>query len=118
LEIYKIKRNSFVNLGKYHLNILKNYINISHILICLAFQSIGYALTKNPFIGAIAGIFFFAGREITQAEYRNIEASPSKLRKDMSVFGGFNPKYWTLKSIVADLTIPSVITVLIAFVLK
>jgi hypothetical protein len=97
---------------------MKNYINISHILICLAFQGIGYALTKNPFIGAIAGIFFFAGREIAQAEYKNIEASPSKLRKDMSVFGGFNPKYWTLKALLADLTIPSVIVITIAFILK
>jgi hypothetical protein len=97
---------------------LKNYINISHILICLALQGIGYALTKNPFIGAIAGIFFFAGREIAQAQYRNIEASPSKLRKDMSVFGGFNPKYWTLKSLIADLTTPSVIVITIAIILQ
>ena len=97
---------------------MKNYINISHILICLALQGIGYALTKNPFIGAIAGIFFFVGREIAQAEYKNIEASPSKLRKDMSVFGGFNPKYWTLKSLIADLTIPSVIVITIAIILQ
>jgi hypothetical protein len=96
---------------------LKNYLNISHILICLALQGIGYALTKNPFIGAIAGIFFFAGREITQTEYRNIEASPSKLRKDMSVFGGFNPKYWTLKALIADLTIPSLLVITIAIIL-
>ena len=97
---------------------MKNYINISHILICLAFQGIGYALTKNPFIGAIAGIFFFAGREIAQAEYKNIEASESKLRKDMSVFGGFNPKYWTIKALLADLTIPSVIVITIAIILQ
>ena len=97
---------------------MKNYLNISHILICLALQGIGYALTKNPFIGAIAGIFFFAGREIAQAEYKNIEASQSKLRKDMSVFGGFNPKYWTLKALIADLTIPSVIVITIAIILQ
>jgi hypothetical protein len=97
---------------------MKNYINISHILICFALQSIGYALTKNPFIGAIAGVFFFAGREISQAEYRNIEASASKLRKDISVFGGFNPKYWTLKSFIADLTIPSIIVITIAIILQ
>ncbi len=97
---------------------MKNYLNISHILICFALQSIGYALTKNPFIGAIAGVFFFAGREISQAEYRNIEASASKLRKDMSVFGGFNPKYWTFKAFFADLTIPSVIVLIISFILK
>ena len=96
---------------------MKNYINISHILICLAFQGIGYALTKDPFIGAIAGIFFFAGREIAQAEYRNIEASPSKLRKDMSVLGGLNPKYWTQKALIADLTIPSLIVITIAIIL-
>lgn len=97
---------------------MKNYLNISHILICVAFQGIGYALTKDPFIGAIAGIFFFLGREIAQSEYKNIEASPSKLRKDMSVFGGFNPKYWTIKALLADLTIPSVIVITIAFIIK
>jgi hypothetical protein len=97
---------------------LKNYLNISHVLICLALQGVGYALTKNPFIGAIAGIFFFAGREISQTEYRNIEASPSKLRKDMSVFGGINPKYWTLKAMIADLTIPSLIVITIAIILQ
>ena len=97
---------------------MKNYLNISHILICLALQGIGYALTKNPFIGAVAGIFFFAGREIAQTEYQNIEASPSKLRKDMSVFGGFNPKYWTLKALIADLTIPSLLVITIAIILQ
>lgn len=97
---------------------MKNYLNISHILICVAFQGIGYALTKDPFIGAIAGIFFFLGREIAQTEYRNIEASPSKLRKDMSVLGGLNPKYWTLKALIADLTIPSVIVITIAIILQ
>ena len=97
---------------------MKSYLNISHILICLSLQGIGYALTKNPFIGAVAGIFFFAGREIAQAEYRNIEASPSRLRKDMSVFGGFSPKYWTLKALIADLTIPSVIVILTAIILQ
>jgi len=96
---------------------LKNYLNISHILICLAFQGIGYALTKDPFIGAIAGIFFFLGREISQTEYRNIEASESKLRKDMSVLGGLNPKYWTIKALIADLTIPLLLVITIAIIL-
>jgi hypothetical protein len=97
---------------------LKNYINISHILICLAFQGIGYVLTKNPFIGAIAGIFFFAGREIAQAEYRAIETSVSKLRKDLPMFGGLAPKHWTLKSFLADLTIPSIIVLVVAFLIS
>lgn len=63
-------------------------------------------------------MFFFAGREIAQAEYRNIEASPSRLRKDMSVFGGFNPKYWTIKALLADLTIPSLLVITIAIILQ
>jgi hypothetical protein len=96
---------------------LKNYLNISHILICLAFQGIGYALTKNPFIGAIAGIFFFAGREIAQTEYRRIEASVSKLRKDMPPFGGLDPKFWTAKAFFADLTIPAIIVSLVGITL-
>lgn len=96
---------------------MKNYINVSHILICITLQVVGYTLTKNLFIGAVAGIFFFIGRELTQTEYRNIEASPSKLRKDMSVFGGLNPKYWTLKSFIADLITPSVIVIVIALFL-
>ena len=97
---------------------MKNYINIQHILICLALQAIGYVLTKNPFIGTIAGVFFFAGREIAQNEYRYIEALPSKLRKDMPLFGGLNPKYWTIKSLVADLTIPSLIVITLAIILQ
>jgi len=96
---------------------LKNYLNISHILICLAFQGIGYAVCKNPFIGAVAGIFFFAGREISQAEYRAIKASPSKLRKDLPLFGGLNPKHWAAKAFFADLSVPSVIVVAAAIVL-
>jgi type IV secretory pathway VirB3-like protein len=97
---------------------MKNYINIKHIIICLVFQAIGYLFTKNPFIGAIAGVFFFAGREIAQNEYRYIDALPSKLRKDMPLFGGLNPKYWTMKSLVADLTIPSLIVITIAIILQ
>ena len=75
-------------------------------------------MTKNPFIGAIAGIFMFAGREIAQAEYRCIEISKSKLRKDMPMFAGFYPKNWTAKSFFADLIIPSVIVITIAIILQ
>lgn len=87
---------------------MKSFLNISHILICLIFQGIGYALTKNPFIGVVAGVFFFAGREIAQAEYRRIESSESKLRKDIPLFGGLDSKYWTAKAFFADLTIPAI----------
>ena len=87
----------------------KNFINPSHILICLGLQLLFFVITKNLFIGALAGTFFFVGREITQTEYRNIQASPTKLRKDMPTFGGLDIKFWTLKSALADLLIPSAI---------
>lgn len=90
-------------------NLQKNIINVSHIVICLAFQAAMYLLTKNLFVGALVGTFFFAGREIAQAEYRNIEASPTKQRKDMHVLGGLNIKFWTMKSLIADLLVPSAI---------
>lgn len=96
-------------------NLQKNIINISHIVICLVFQLAIYLVTKNLFIGALVGTSFFAGREIAQTEYRNIEASPTKLRKDMHVLGGLNIKFWTIKSLVADLLVPSAIVFGIAF---
>ena len=74
-------------------------------------------MTKNPFIGAVSGVFFFAGREIAQTEYRRIESSESKLRKDMPPFGGLDPKYWTAKSFFADLTIPAIIVSLVGITL-
>ena len=93
----------------------KNFINISHILICISFQLLIFIFTKNLFIGALAGTFFFAGREIAQTEYRNIQASQSKLRKDMPMLGGLDVKFWTAKSAFADLLIPSGIVFSIAF---
>lgn len=77
-------------------------------------QAIIFLLGHNLFVGALAGCFYFAGREIAQAEYRSIEHSETKLRKDMPMFNGLNPKCWTAKSFFADLLIPSVITFTIA----
>lgn len=93
---------------------MKNIINISHIVICLCLQAVFYVLTKNLYSGVLAGMFFFAGREIAQAEYRHIESLPSRLRKDMPMFGGLDPRYWNMKSLVADVTVPSTLVLLIA----
>lgn len=87
----------------------KNLINLSHIVICIGFQLLIFAFTKNLYTGALAGAFFFAGREIAQNEYKNIQASESKLRKDMPILGGLDLKFWTAKSAFADLLIPSAI---------
>jgi hypothetical protein len=67
-------------------------------------------------MGAVAALFFYLGREIAQAEYRGIEGSPTKLRKDFPLLGGFFPKYWTRKAFLADLAIPALLTITIAII--
>jgi hypothetical protein len=67
-------------------------------------------------MGAVAALFFYLGREIAQAEYRGIEGSHTKLRKDFPLLGGLFPKYWTRKAFLADLVIPSSLTILIAII--
>jgi hypothetical protein len=60
-------------------------------------------------------LFFYLGREIAQAEYRGIEGSITKLRKDFPLLGGLFPKYWTRKAFLADLLVPASVVTLIAF---
>ena len=93
---------------------MKSFINWSHIAISLALQGLFYFVHDDIWIGALSSFFFYLGREIAQAEYRGIEASLTKLRKDFPLLGGFYPKYWTMKAFLADLVIPSVLTITIA----
>ena len=95
---------------------MKNIINVSHILISLCLQIGLYCFTKSLYSGVLASCFFFAGREIAQAEYRHIQQLPTKLRADMPTLGGFNPKFWNMKSFVADLAIPTVLVLAIALI--
>jgi hypothetical protein len=48
----------------------------------------------NLIAGAIAGTFFFIGREHTQAEYRWIALFGKGLRANMPWYGGFDPRVW------------------------
>lgn len=95
---------------------MKPLINPSHLAISLILQGLFYVVHGDLWLGAVAGFFFYLGREIAQAEYRGIEASPTKLRKDFPLLGGFFPKYWTRKAFLADLLIPVLITTVIALV--
>ena len=93
---------------------MKPLINPSHLVISLGLQGLFYVVHGDLWLGAVAGLFFYLGREIAQAEYRGIEASPTKLRKDFPLLGGFYPKYWTRKAFLADLAIPASVVTLIA----
>ena len=93
---------------------MRYLINWSHIFIAAVIQGLCYVFCQDLWLGAVAGLFFYLGREIAQAEYRGIEASLTKLRKDFPLLGGFYPKYWTRKAFLADLVIPALLTITIA----
>lgn len=95
---------------------MKPLANPSHLIVSLSLQGLFYLVHGDLWLGAVAGLFFYLGREIAQAEYRGIEASPTKLRKDFPLLGGFFPKYWTRKAFLADLAIPALLTITIAII--
>ncbi len=95
---------------------MKPLVNLSHLVTSLALQGLFFLVHGDLWMGAVAALFFYLGREIAQAEYRGIEGSPTKLRKDFPLLGGFYPKYWTRKAFLADLVIPSSLTILIAII--
>jgi len=86
--------------------------NMTHIALALAIQ-----LVLAPFglwVGAAAASVFFIGREITQAEYRNIEHNYGGKRANMPWYGGFEPRAWTIKGLL-DWILPSVAVIALAF---
>jgi hypothetical protein len=95
---------------------MKPLVNLSHLFTSLTLQGLFYLVHRDLWLGAVAALFFYLGREIAQAEYRGIEGSPTKLRKDFPLLGGLFPKYWTRKAFLADLVIPSSLTIIIAIV--
>jgi len=84
-----------------------------HIPIALFMQFI-VALAFNVWAGAMFAAAFFIGREITQAEYRNIEHNYGGKRANMPWYGGFQPKAWTIKGLL-DWILPSVAVFALAF---
>jgi hypothetical protein len=95
---------------------MKPLVNLSHLCVSIALQGLFFCVHGDLWLGAVAALFFYLGREIAQAEYRGIEGSPTKLRKDFPLLGGLYPKYWTRKAFFADLVIPSSLTILIAII--
>ena len=82
-------------------------------MIALIIQVILVLITKNFWIGAAAGSFYFIGREYAQAEYRNIEANYEGIRANMPWWGGLQPRAWTQKGLL-DFITPTIVVVLIA----
>ena len=80
-------------------------------------MAVVWALTNNPFAGAMLGVGFFAGREHSQAEYKAINTDFGGKRANMPWHAGFNPKYWSLDAVL-DLALPIVAMSIILFLLK
>lgn len=84
---------------------------MSHVILAIIMQ-----LLLSPFglwIGAAFASAFFIGREITQAEYRNIDQNYGGRRANMPWWCGFEPRAWNVKS-MKDWIYPTVVSILIA----
>jgi hypothetical protein len=86
---------------------------IEHSLYALAIQ-LAFMLLPNTdaFVGFIAATFFFAGRELAQAEYRYIRLySKGKRTQDMRWYKTlFSPEIWNVSSLAWDLIVPVILT--------
>jgi hypothetical protein len=91
--------------------------NFEHSAYALLFMAIVGLLTGNWFAGACFGSAFFIGREITQAEYRNIEHNYGGKRANMPWYGGFQKQAWTAKGLL-DWILPTVAVIALAFFIE
>lgn len=73
-----------------------NKTNFEHAGYALVFQLLVWSATGDILAGAMAGVFFFIGREHAQAE-----------RRAGGEFKAFKPEYWALDSVL-DLVFPTV----------
>ena len=67
-------------------------------------------------LGWLAGSAFYLGREVSQAEYRWMEAA-GKNRAEMPWYEGFKIWKWCDKSIWLDLIIPTTAGMIIVFLM-
>lgn len=91
--------------------------NLEHSAYALLFMAIIGLLTGNWFAGVCFGSAFFVGREHAQAEYRVIEHFYENKRANMPWYGGFEPRAWSLKSIL-DFVLPIAATAIALIIIK
>jgi hypothetical protein len=85
---------------------------MTHIIPALLVQ-----LLLSPFglwFGALFAISYYLGREMAQAEYRNILYNYGGKRANMPWWGAFQPRAWNMKSML-DWILPTVTVLTIAF---
>jgi hypothetical protein len=90
---------------------------MTHTVLAILIQLPFGVLTGNWWLGAAAAVAFFLGREIAQAEYRNIEHNYGGRRANMPWWGGFQPRAWTSKGLL-DWVLPAAVVVAVAVILS
>lgn len=78
-----------------------------HALVAVAAQVLVGLLTGNWWLGGALACTWWIAREHTQAEYRWIAQFGAGVRANMPQWGGFDPRVWTLGSVV-DWLVPVV----------
>src|SRR5689334_14828613 len=67
---------------------------LNHVVLALSLQLITLRLCGSWMAGALVASAWAISREITQAEYRWIEAYGSGLRANIPWWGGLDPRVW------------------------
>ncbi len=91
-----------------------NLTPLEHVAEALGILVVIYIVTTlmgnpNSLAGALAGAFFFIGREHTQAEYRWIDLFGHGKRINLPWWGGFDPKVWTKLDSWLDWVVPTLV---------
>jgi hypothetical protein len=89
--------------------------NILHPLFVII-ASCGGFYFGNAFLGGLAMFIFYLGRELTQAEYKWIQTYGQGKRKNMPWYGALYPSVWDTHSFWWNLTLPSIIVLVIGAV--
>lgn len=87
---------------------------LAHCLVALMTQLGGRALTQSWWAGAFAASAWALSREITQAEYRWIEAYGGGLRANMPWWGSLDARVWNKVDPWADWLAPTALVLAIA----
>ncbi len=91
---------------------------LGHLLLALAIMGVVAAATKRWLAGAFAASTWAIARELTQAEYRWIEAYGGGLRANMPWWGGFDLLVWQKLDPWLDWVVPSTAAFLLALILE
>lgn len=88
---------------------------VIHTFIAVLTQLLIGFITGDWLAATLVPVFFYIGREITQAEYRVIEQFYGKIRSNAPWYCGFELRAWNLKSVL-DFVLPLLICFFIYFI--